>query len=132
MQGNIITSGITILAALKLMDEIGRKLLIVIDNERFAGVVSIGDIQRAIIRQKPMETPVSEILREEITVASGHESFESIKLKMIALRTECMPVVDDQNKLVRVIFWEDLFGGRKREPLFRFNLPVVIMAGGMG
>ncbi len=43
-----------------------------------------------------------------------------------------MPVVDDQNNVINVYFWDDLFGEIKKEPLFHFNLPVVKMAGGFG
>lgn len=40
----------SVLYALKYMDETERKLLLVIEKDNFIGLLSIGDIQRAIIR----------------------------------------------------------------------------------
>ena len=127
---NIITPETSILSALKLMDEIKRKLLIIIDGEVFSGVLSIGDIQRAIINQVPNDAPVKRITRTIITVAGVNETDEEIRAKMIALRTECMPVVDEHNVLHRVVFWEDLFPSKVSKP--QLSVPVVIMAGGQG
>lgn len=127
-----ISPNTEILTALKKMDEIGRKLLLVIEDDKFCGVLSIGDIQRAIIKQKKLQDPVSEILRKIITVSHVSESYEEIKKKMIEKRTECMPVLDDENKLVKVIFWEDIIEDTKPNITKNFNLPIVIMAGGKG
>ena len=92
---NLIPPETTIVSALKIMDSIGQKLLIIVEGEKFVGVLSIGDIQRAIINQKNLDAPVTEILRSIITVANVDESEESIRRKMIELRTESMPVIDD-------------------------------------
>ena len=46
----LISSQKTIGDALKQMDQIKRKLLIVIENDKFKGLLSIGDIQRGIIK----------------------------------------------------------------------------------
>ena len=57
--------------ALKQMDEINRKLLIVAnDDGTFFSLLSIGDIQRAIIRNLPLNTKVSEIVRQDVTAVS--------------------------------------------------------------
>ena len=54
----------TILDALKQMDVLDKKLLIVIDENNFVGLLSAGDIQRAIIRNEPLDTPIFKILRK--------------------------------------------------------------------
>ena len=43
-----------------------------------------------------------------------------------------MPVVNDRREIVKVIFWEDLFGSPILPPKKQFHVPVVIMAGGLG
>lgn len=68
-------------------------------------------------------------MRDDYIVAKPENSIEQIKSLMLKLRADFMPVVDDQKNLISVYFWEYLFGNIKQEPLFRFNLPVVIMAG---
>ena len=121
----------TILFALKKMDILERKLLIVIQDEQFIGLLSIGDIQRAIIKNLSLETRVREIIRDDIKVAYFNDNKEKVKADMIEERIECMPILGNNNKLVDVIFWEDIVSG-KIDLLKKINIPVVIMAGGKG
>lgn len=121
----------TISSALKQMDNVGRKLLIVVDDdEKFISVLSIGDIQRAIIANRPVTTPIHEILRDEVRVAHINDNPEEIKNHIRKKRNDFMPVIDADNKIVDIIFWEDLF--EDKQSLAQFDLPVVIMAGGKG
>jgi len=128
----IIGINASILHCLKKMDSEKVKLLFVFDADQFIGIITIGDIQRAIIKNTNLSEKVSTILDKNKIYASRDEALESIKNKMFSLRAELMPIVDEQHNLVNVYFWEDVFGETKKEPLFRFNLPVVIMAGGFG
>jgi DNA replication protein DnaC len=59
------------------------------------------------------------------------DNIELIKNDMLKNKTECMPIIDNENKLVDVIFWDDLFTEKKRNEE-RLDLPVIIMAGGKG
>ena len=54
IQSICIDGSVTILAALKQMDTVKHRLLIVTDNDHFRSMLSIGDIQRAIIRGESM------------------------------------------------------------------------------
>jgi dTDP-glucose pyrophosphorylase len=128
----LISPNKEILATMKLMDQLKKKLLIVISDKKFIGLISIGDIQRALIKNHKLTDKVSTIMRNDYIVAKPEYSIEQIKNLMLKLRAEFMPIVDEQNSLISVYFWENLFGEAKQEPLFRFNLPVVIMAGGIG
>ena len=127
-----ISSSNTLLEALKKMDIIDKKLLIVLDIDKFIGLLSAGDIQRAIIQNKSLDTNVKEVLRTKIKVAHPQDSFEYIKKMMFEFRMELCPVVNDNNIIEDVYFWEDIFEDQKPKPLTLFNLPVVIMAGGVG
>ena len=122
----------TILVSLKRMDQIDRKLLLVFSGEQFTGLISIGDIQRAIIANKPMNTQVGNIIRSNIRVARTIDDPEEIRRLMLQHRTECMPVLDENDTLAEVIFWEDLFPHEARRMEYRLGYPVVIMAGGKG
>jgi len=129
---NITLSGEeSILFALKRMDILERKLLIILNGSKFLGLLSVGDIQRAVIKNLPLDTRVTEVLRDDITVAKKNDDLALIKVKMLEERIECMPVIDDSHNLIDVIFWEDILSGeiKVREKL---NIPVVIMAGGEG
>jgi len=121
-------------SALKQMDAEKRKLLIVLDeHDCFLSLLSIGDIQRAIIRNVTLDTAISAILRNSIIVAREGDDLELLKDYMKKERIEFMPVLNAENKVAEIIFWEDLFKASSGiGPGFSFNLPVVIMAGGIG
>ena len=130
-QNQIINKDISLLEALDIMDNTDRKLLIICEDSIFLGVISIGDIQRAILNKYDLSQRVIDFVRSDIIVATTDDDIELIKSKMRTERIESMPIVDDRNKLVDVIEWEDLFDVEK--PLYEnVGCPVVIMAGGKG
>lgn len=121
----------TIISVLKKMDSERVKLLFVFSNDIFNGIVTIGDIQRAIIKNIDLTAPISSILNKSKIYAKPEDDIEKIKEIMLKIRTECMPVVDEQGNLEKVYFWSDLFDTKSiTRP--KINLPVVIMAGGKG
>jgi len=131
-QERIIFKDANLIQALKQMDAIDKKLLLVMDDDRFLGLLSIGDIQRAIIQNLELNISVSQILRSNIKVATPKDTLEDIEKMMRAFRMEFCPVVNAKGKLERVFLWEDFFGEEKIIVSEQFKLPVVIMAGGQG
>lgn len=127
-----ISSESSVRSALLQMDVERTKLLIVGTREKFQGLVSIGDLQRAIIKNTDLNTPICDIIRKDIIVAKTNETNEKIRNLMIQIRAEFMPVIDQYNKVAEIIFWEDLFQNKKLPPAENIKLPVVIMAGGQG
>ena len=114
------------------MDETKVKMLFVYEGEKFVSILTIGDIQRAIINGKELNEPITSILDVKKKFASPDEPIHSVKQKMLRLRAECMPVVDDEGNLVDVYFWSDFFKQSEGEQREKIDLPVVIMAGGKG
>ena len=129
----IVNAEDNIISVLKKMDTSRRKLLIVMAEKQFKSLISIGDIQRAIIKNIDLAVPISQILRQKITVASTEDDLSLVKSRMKARRNEFMPVVSPSGELINIIFWEDLFE-EKHAPkaAVNLNLPVIIMAGGQG
>lgn len=121
-----------LMEAMRLMDRQDAKLLLVMDGNAFRSLLSIGDIQRAIIRQIPLDSPIERILRGNIRVANEGEPFAAIRQRMIEFRTELMPVVNDNGDLVHVYFWDELFSEPHAKSSEVLPTPVVIMAGGQG
>lgn len=122
----------TVLQALKIMDAAKVKMLFVFEEDRFLSILTIGDIQRSIIKQVNLNDSVSTILDINKDFASLQDTKDSIRDKMLAFRCECMPVVDDEGNLVDVYFWNDFFMQSEGEQREKIDLPVVIMAGGKG
>lgn len=131
IQNRVIAPNCTLLAAMKKMDEIKMKILFVFSRNHFEGILTLGDLQRAIIKGAQLTEGVSSIIDRDKIYASKGECIESIQSKMAAIRAECMPVIQD-NELVDVYFWEDLFEQPVSDKKPLINLPVVIMAGGKG
>ena len=127
-----IDSKATVLAALKQMDTTRRKLLIVMDGGRYRSVLSIGDIQRAIIKGDSMDEPIEKILRPTTKVAKANQKRSEVEQYVKEHKNEFMPIVDEENNLVDVVFWDELFKTEIHHRTEDFNLPVVIMAGGQG
>lgn len=122
----------SIIAALKQMDKNSHKLLLVLDDEKFHSLLSIGDIQRAIIANVQLDEPVTKILRSEVRVANVNDDKDKIMSYMKERRNDFMPIIDDEKRVVDVIFWEDLFESKREKENPNLKLPVVIMAGGKG
>ncbi len=132
IKDKIIDSGFTILSALKKMDEVRSKLLFVFDEDAFDCIITIGDIQRAIIKNSDMSRPISEILDRDKIYASEEQTREQIKEVMIKESIDCMPILNSNRDIVDVLFWSDLFNQSVTETRAKIDLPVVIMAGGKG
>ena len=127
-----ISPSTSLLETMKRMDELMVKTLFVLTDNHFEGIVTLGDIQRAIINNIALKEHVSSILDKNKIYGYESESEDCIKEKMRRMRAEVMPILNNSGDLVDVWFWNDLF--QKSELTYRekINLPVVIMAGGKG
>lgn len=133
VQARIIDAKCTIIQTMKMMDGCRAKSLLVFDRERFLGLITNGDLQRAIIAKKPFDSIIGTLvdnLRKKYAHTSDDK--ETIKQWMMEVRAEMMPVLDNNGNLQDVIFWEDLFDGTRCENPRKIDIPVVIMAGGKG
>lgn len=134
IKNRIVDSQKTLIQTMRLMDERCTKSLLVFNNHKFVGIITNGDLQRAIISKVPFETTIINILDNKTKrYAKSTDHREYIKTWMLEKRAEFMPVLDNDGNLVNVVFWDDLFfddnivDSRKK-----IDLPVVIMAGGKG
>ena len=132
IQDRIVDSQLTIKSALKKMDDVRSKLLFVFNAERFDCIITIGDIQRAIINNVEISRPISEILDRNKIYAKDTDSIEITKGVMFKERIDCMPVLNSNGDIVDVLFWNDVFLESASECREKIDLPVVIMAGGKG
>lgn len=122
----------SLLSSLKQMDTERVKTLFVMHDDHFEGIITLGDIQRAIINNIDLKESVSRILDKNKVYGYLHENEDSIKGKMRQMRSEVMPILDNQGELADVWFWADLFKKNELTKREAINLPVVIMAGGKG
>lgn len=127
-----IQGSMHIIDALILMGSLHVKSLFVFKNDAFLGLLTKGNIQRAIIKNHSVSSPVSDILEKDKVYASPLDSIGKIKELMYHVGMECMPIVDANGNLVDVLYWKDLFTSQEIPEREKIHLPVVIMAGGKG
>ena len=108
----IICPSVTLLQALKQMDRVHRKMLLVIEDNRFLSILTIGDIQRAIIKKIDVNCPIVDILDSSTKqYCTTTDSDEDIKNAILAIRAEMMPVLDSDGHLAKIYYWTDFFSG---------------------
>lgn len=122
----------SLLDALQKMNTHFIKLLLVFEEKKFIGLISIGDIQRYFINHQTFDKSVEAAMRSNFKVASDSDTLEEIKDTMIKYRTEFMPVINTASRLVDIILWEEVFDSAVSFGESNLNIPVVIMAGGKG
>lgn len=127
-----INANESLLAAMKQMDVQKVKTLFVFNDERFEGLLTLGDIQRAIINNISLNDPIERILDKAKIYGYVSEEVGVIKEKMRRMRAEVMPILDEKGELIKVLYWGDVFKVAESEQRVMIDLPVVIMAGGKG
>lgn len=132
IQHRIIVPSSSLIEAMRLMDEIKVKTLFVLNEGHFDGIITLGDIQRAIIHNIALNESVGSILDTNKIYGYQFEGKDTIREKMRIMRAELMPILNEKGELVDVWFWNDLFNNIEPSQREKINLPVVIMAGGKG
>ncbi len=120
-------------AAMKQMDVAGLKILFVVDKDRkLLGVVTDGNFRRWILKGKSLDASISKLFNKNPIKFSEDYDIEEIKQIMVKERLECVPIVDDNQRFVDALFWEDIFGSKYKKTEKTLNVPLVIIAGGEG
>lgn len=126
----LIEKSMPIVNVIKVLDQTAKKLLIIVEKEELLGSVTDGDIRRWILKGGNLSLPVYHIMNKNplsLKKEEAHLAFEFMRQNKI----EGVPLVDENNKVINVLFWND----RSNQQSFceRVNeTPIVIMAGGKG
>ena len=126
-QNLCVPPGTTIRATLEAITKNGRQVALVTDpDDRLLGIVTDGDVRKALLRGAALEAPIGENMNATpLTGRAGLGRTEAGEL-MRARAIRHLPLVDGAGRLVDVVFLDDLLA---RAPL---PASAVIMAGGMG
>jgi len=112
---------------MRRIEECGLRLaLIVDDGNELLGLITDGDIRRAILEGVSLDTSVSAVMNESPVTVHQEDSREKVAQIMRRNSIHQVPIVDSQGHVVGLeTIDEFLDQGRRSEP-------VVIMAGGLG
>ncbi|QGP92819.1 Bifunctional protein GlmU [Neomoorella glycerini] len=115
--------------ALPRMDRAGLQVLLVGDTERhLLGIITDGDIRRALLRGESLDIPVEQVMQARPRVLLAGVPLDAARRLMLSHNIRHIPLVNNEHQVVDLLLWIDLFGGKvEARPE-----PVVIMAGGKG
>ena len=123
----IIAPGLSITQAIARLDEAGTGALALCTPERkLVGLLTDGDIRRAILRGVSQEEPCGGIAVSAPTTAPVSVSAQDALKIMTEGDINHLPIVDDEGRLVDLILRRELVGEG------RSSLSAVVMAGGYG
>ena len=117
-----------ILQAMKQLDISARKTLFVHDEMKLLAAVTDGDIRRWILKNGDLHAPVKCVANYQPKYLYENQSQDAQQI-FEKYPIDAIPVVDQNMKIKNVIFRNMKLIRRKE---FSENIPVVIMAGGLG
>lgn len=128
-KSTLIPPDTSILKAIEVINDSSLQVSLVVEKgNRLLGMVTDGDIRRAILRNIPLTDPVEGIMSKDITIANVNDSRESIIVLMQRKDLRHVPIVDDMGCIVDLKVLIHLI----EEPHMRLDNLVVLMAGGLG
>lgn len=128
-----IKKSTTLRQALNQLNESAEKILFVVDNKnKLLGALSDGDVRRWILKGGGLDVVIENIFNSHTISLTKNYELDEVKRLMIEKKIGSIPIVDDQNKIINILFWEDIFENKYKNIRKKLNIPVVIMAGGKG
>ena len=115
-----------LLECLRRLDRTGCHLLVCVEDNRVAGVVSEGDIRRGLLNDMSLDQKVSDLINEDPTIVTKPYVPEAVIALMRKRNIDGIPAINAKGEFVEFLTLASLMRGK--------NLPntAVIMAGGMG
>ena len=134
MKNLIVDKNISIIKAMKKLNESGQKGLIIVEDENLLmGTLTDGDIRKAILNGANISNSIDLIYNRKPTfLVEGAFSLEDVKKIFLERKFDLIPVVDKKGKHVDTLFWEKIFKKNRNKSKEKINVSVVIMAGGKG
>lgn len=128
-ESNIILETDSLQYALEQLGEISVKVLLVVNETNiFVGTITDGDVRRAILAGASLETMVSHIANYH-PLFLEHDDKDAARKLMYERKISALPILNNEKKIKKVyIIGED----KQKEDIEKLDVPVVIMAGGLG
>lgn len=129
----LILKNSTIKEALKRIDKGAKKIVFVVtERKELVGSITDGDIRRWILKTGGINGMVEQVYNNQPFKVSKNFVKDDIKKIVLKKLIEAIPVVDKNNRIIDILFWEKLFSEKIEKKVANLAVPVVIMAGGLG
>jgi dTDP-glucose pyrophosphorylase len=121
----------TIMRCIKVLDETGRKIALVVEDGHLVGVVTDGDVRRWLLKNGSLEENTDQIMTcDPITLQE--EDTQRAKKMLTKYQIEAIPILNEAQQVVDLVFFSDIMTNRARYRKKLDKVPVVVMAGGKG
>ena len=131
----LIKNDITIKNAYIKFSKSGTNTLIVInDKNDYLGTLSSGDVRRAILKKKYLNTKITSIYnRKSFFLFRGEYDDSDVKKIFISKKFELIPVINKSKKIIKILKLIDYLHNKKVNKIEKIKkTQVIIMAGGLG
>lgn len=129
----LVNKNVTIREAMRVMTSVGRKCLIISEDNKFFATISDGDIRKGLLDGVSLDAKVLQIANKKpFAIKASVPCLADTAIASIFhdKKFDLIPLVDEENSILDIFFWEDFL-----EAVDKFNeltLPIFIMAGGKG
>ncbi|MEL7564374.1 MAG: nucleotidyltransferase family protein [Dehalobacterium sp.] len=103
-------------------------LLVIDDNKKLLGIVTDGDIRRALLNDTDLKIKIQNVMHPSPKVLPLNSTIKRAIKFMKDFSLKHVPLVDDEGKLQDLIIWSDCFKKERK----KHQEKVIIMAGGRG
>jgi dTDP-glucose pyrophosphorylase len=125
---SLVPVSATVRDALASMTKSARQVALVVDDDRsLLGLITDGDVRKALLRGLTLEARVSEVMNRAPCVAPVGTPREEALAYMRARSIRHLPLLDEKGRVVQLVRLEDLLA-----PAPPLRNRAVIMAGGEG
>ena len=127
----LVAETVSVRAALERIEKTERRTVYVVDSERhLLGSVTDGDVRRWLLDGGDMTADLSKVINPHpLAVSPGYDP-QILRDGLVERGATCAPVVDEQHRVVDMVYWEEVFLEAANAPVLRqIDVPVVIMAG---
>ncbi|MCX7011115.1 MAG: nucleotidyltransferase family protein [Candidatus Sumerlaeota bacterium] len=123
----VVAPGSSLAEAIAKVDASGLQVALVLGHDNtLLGILTDGNIRRAILAGKSLQDPVSKVMTAQPTTATPSMSPDDMLALMRGKVLHHLPLVDAANRVVGLVTLDELIGAVERPNW------VVLMAGGLG
>ena len=127
----IVSPVVSIENAIKIMDNAGLGVLLICGDDQFLiGILTDGDVRRALMKRISFKNPCEQIAEKNpLTAVEGITPVEALNIMDHGRRflINRLPILDKKNRVVDLWLRSDLIAGENN-----IDLQAVVMAGGFG